>query len=69
MTDNDVDKVYNLYGDYKDVIEKVKVVTIPEVKDKGYSLAINNYIERKEQEITPPAEVRKQYFDALEKND
>ena len=67
MTDNDVDKVYNLYGDYKDVIEKVKVVTIPEVKDKGYSLAINNYIERKEQEITPPAEVRKQYFDALEK--
>ncbi len=67
MTDNDVDKVYNLYGDYKDVIEKVKVVTIPEIKDKGYSLAINNYIERKEQEITPPAEVRKQYFDALEK--
>lgn len=67
MTDNDVDKVYNLYDDYKDVIEKVKVVTIPEVKDKGYSLAINNYIERKEQEITPPAEIRKQYFDALEK--
>lgn len=67
MTDNDVDKVYNLYDDYKDVIEKVKVVTILEVKDKGYSLAINNYIERKEQEITPPAEIRKQYFDALEK--
>lgn len=67
MTDNDVEKVYNLYDDYKDVIEKVKVVTIPEVKDKGYSLAINNYIERKEQEITPPAEIRKQYFDALEK--
>ena len=67
MTDNDVDKVYNLYDDYKDVIEKVKVVTIPEVKDKGYSLAINNYIERKEQEITPPAEIRNQYFDALEK--
>lgn len=67
MTDNDVDKVYNLYEDYKDVIEKVKVVTISEVKDKGYSLAINNYIERKEQEITPPAEIRKQYFDALEK--
>ncbi len=67
MTDNDVEKVYNLYDDYKDVIEKVKVVTIPEVKDKGYSLAINNYIERKEQEITPPTEIRKQYFDALEK--
>jgi type I restriction enzyme M protein len=67
MTDNDIEKVYNLYDDYKDVIEKVKVVTIPEVKDKGYSLAINNYIERKEQEITPPAEIRKQYFDALEK--
>ena len=67
MTDSDVDKIYNLYDDYKDVIEKVKVVKIPEVKEKDYSLAINNYIERKEQEIIPPAEVRKQYLDAFEK--
>lgn len=49
------------------MIEKVKIVTIPEIKEKDYSLAINNYIEKKEQEIVPPAEIRRQYFEAFEK--
>jgi type I restriction enzyme M protein len=44
----------------------VKVVTIPDVREKDYTLAINNYIEKKEQEIIPPAEVRRQYFEALD---
>lgn len=66
MTDDDVSKVFKFYTDYKDVIEKVKVVTIPEVREKNYTLAINNYIEKKEQEIAPPAEVRRQYFEAFD---
>ena len=66
MTDDDVSKVFKFYTDYKDVIEKVKVVTIPEVREKNYTLAINNYIEKKEQEIVPPAEVRRQYFEAFD---
>ena len=41
-------------------------MTIPEIKEKDYSLAINNYIEKKEQENVPPAEIRRQYFEALE---
>lgn len=66
MTDDDISKVFKLYTDYKDVIEKVKVVTIPDVREKDYTLAINNYIEKKEQEIIPPAEVRRQYFEAFD---
>jgi len=66
MTDDDVSKVFKFYTDYKDVIEKVKVVTIPEVREKNYTLAINNYIEKKEQEIVPPAEIRRQYFEAFD---
>ncbi|WP_431810739.1 N-6 DNA methylase [Lysinibacillus capsici] len=62
MTEDDINKVYKLYTDYEDVIDKVKVVTIPDVRKKDYTLAINNYIEKKAQEIVPPAEVRKQYF-------
>lgn len=66
MTDDDISKVFKLYSDYKDVIGKVKIVNISDVKEKGYTLAVNNYIEKKEQEIIPPAEVRRQYFEAFD---
>lgn len=66
MTEDDIDKVYQLYAGYEDVIEKVKIVTIDDIKQKDYTLAINNYIEKKEQETVPPAEVRRQYFEAYE---
>lgn len=66
MVDDDISKVFKFYNDYKDVIEKVKVVTIDDVREKDYTLAINNYIEKKEQEIIHPAEVRRQYFEAFD---
>lgn len=66
MTEDDIMKVFKLYTDYKDVIEKVKVVTIPDVREKDYTLAINNYIDLKEQEMVSPAEVRRQYFEAFD---
>lgn len=66
MTDDDVNKVFEFYTDYKDVIEKVKVVTIPDVREKDYNLSINNYVEKRKQEIVPPAEVRRQYFEAFD---
>ena len=64
MTENDIQTVYNYYTAYEDVIEKVKIVSIADVREKDYSLAINNYIEKKEQETVPPEEIRKQYFEA-----
>lgn len=66
MTENDINKVFALYKDYEDVIEKVKIVTIPQIKEKDYSLAINNYIDKKEQETVSPAEVRRKYFEAYD---
>ena len=39
---------------------------IADIREKGYTLAINNYIEKKEQETVPPEEVRRQYFEAYE---
>lgn len=65
MSDTDVEEIFNLYTDYQDVVEKSKVVTLEEIINKEYSLAINNYVEKKKQEVTPPEEVRKQYFEAL----
>ena len=66
MTEDDIRRVYALYAAYEDVIERVKVVTIAGIRERGYTLAINNYIEKKEQETIPPEEVRRQYFEAFE---
>ena len=48
------------------MIEKAKVITLDDIRGKDYTLAVNNYIEKKEQEVISPSEVRKQYFEALE---
>ncbi|OES45424.1 DNA methylase [Domibacillus iocasae] len=66
MTEDDINKVYKLYADYENVMDKVKVITIPDARKKDYNLAINNYLEKKAQEIVPPAEVRRQYFEAFD---
>lgn len=66
MSEEDIQKVFKLYTNYEDVIERCKVVTLDDIRAKDYTLAINNYIEKKEQETVPPEEVRRQYFEALD---
>ena len=66
MTEADIQTVFDYYTAYEDVIEKVKIVTIADIREKDYSLAINNYIEKKEQETVPPKEIRRQYFEAYD---
>ena len=41
-----------------------KVITIKDAKENDYSLALNNYIEKKKTETATPEVVKKQYFDA-----
>ena len=64
MTEDNIQTVFDYYKAYVDVIEKVKIVTIADIRAKDYSLAINNYIDKKEQEMIPPEEVRRKYFEA-----
>lgn len=66
MSDADVETVFNLYTNYADVIEKSKIVTLEEIAEKDYTLAVNSYIEKAVQETIDPAEVRRQYFAAVE---
>lgn len=65
MTEEDIAKVYELYLAYEDVIEKSKIVSLDDVREKDYTLAVNHYIEKKMQEVVPSEEVRRQYFEAL----
>lgn len=65
MSEDDIQKVFNLYSNYKDVLEYVKVVDIEEIRDKDYTLSVNTYIDKHEQEVVDPVVVRQKYFDAL----
>lgn len=62
MSEDDIAEVYKLYTDYQDVIERCKIVTLKDIKEKGYTLSTNIYIEKKPVPITPPSVVRDHYF-------
>lgn len=66
MEEKDINEVFKLYQDYKDVIEKCKIVSIADLDAAGNTLAVNTYIEKKKQEVVAPEIVRVQYFEALE---
>ena len=66
MEEKDINEVFKLYQDYKDVIEKCKIVSISDLDAEGNTLAVNTYIEKKKQEVVAPEIVRAQYFEALE---
>ena len=65
MADDDIQQVCDLYADYKDVIEKCKIVTLDDIKAKDYTLSVNSYIEKKQQETIDPAVVKKEFLEAL----
>ena len=67
MTEEDVQKVFDLYSDYQDVIDYAKVVTLEDIENADYTLAVNAYIERTKKEIVSPEEIRKQYFETIER--
>ena len=66
MSEDDIQLVFNLYSNYKDEIEKVKIVSLDEIRDKEYSLSINTYIEKKDQEVVSPEVVRQSFLGALQ---
>lgn len=66
MEEKDINEVFRLYQEYKDVIEKCKIVSIADLDAAGNTLAVNTYIEKKKQEVVAPEIVRAQYFEALE---
>ena len=65
MTEEDVETAYSLYTGYADVIDKAKVVTIEDIAAKDYTLSVNTYIEKTQQEVVDPATIRQKYYDAV----
>jgi len=65
MTEQNIEEAYKLCADYVDVLEKVKIATIEDIRSKGYSLSVSGYIEKNVRETISPAEVREQFYKAL----
>ena len=66
LSDADVDTIYQLYADYADVEERSKVVTMRELEEHDWSLAVNSYITRKQESMRPYAEVKQEFLDAFD---
>ena len=66
MTEEDISRVYKLWQDYKNVIDYCAVVDLETIQEKGYTLSVNTYIEKTQAAAISPAEVRRNFMDALE---
>lgn len=65
MTEADIDKVYSLWTDYKDVVDRCAVVDLNTIREKDYTLSVNTYIEKSPAPPIDPAKVRREFMDAL----
>lgn len=66
MSEEDIARVYQLWLDYRSVIDYCAIVDLETIREKGYTLSVNTYIEKTQALTVSPAEVRKKFFEALE---
>lgn len=66
LEQKDIDRIYQLYIDYKNVEDFSKVVTLSEIEEKGFDLSPNKYVDYHKEEIRPYEEVKQEFFAALE---
>ncbi len=65
LSDDDVDTIYKLYADYADVEERAKVVTMRDIEEKDFTLAVNSYIVKKAVSARPYSEVKAEFLTAF----
>ena len=64
MDESDIERVYNFFADFDDVIDFAKVVSEEDIAEKGYTLAVNTYIEKTPPKPIDPKEVKVNYLNA-----
>ena len=66
ISEGNADELFGLYEAYEDVIERCRVVTLPEIKEQGFALQVGNYVERRREEAEPPERVRARFLDLMD---
>ena len=67
MTESDVQKVYDLWLGYKDVIDKCAIVDMDRLRENKFTLAVNSYIEKSPAPPIDPKKVRSDFMAALQR--
>ena len=65
LSDANVEQLYRLYRDFKDVEDFAKVVTIDDIAAKGYDLSVNKYVNYHVEAARSYAEVKRDFDAAL----
>ena len=65
ISEENAQEMLSLYHSYEPVVEKCAIATLDDIEREGYVLSANNYVERRREEIEPPAETRKRFYDLL----
>lgn len=65
MTEDNINDVYKLCSDYKDVINRAKILTTDDIRAKDHTLSVSVYIEKEAKEPVSPAAVRADFSEAL----
>ncbi len=66
LSDADVDRIYELYKNYEDVEDFVKVVTLDEIANKEYNLSPNRFIDYHKEDVRPYNEVLAEFKAAIQ---
>lgn len=66
LSDENVDDINNLYANFEDVEEKVKIVALDDIKEKDYTLSVNRYVEKKQAESISLDEAKKNFYASME---
>ena len=66
ITEADTDEVYQLWTDYKNVMDRCAIVDLDTIREKGYTLSVNTYIEKSPAPPINPKKVRREFMAALQ---
>jgi len=64
MTQDDIDNIFDVYQKYSDEVEISKIVSIDDIKANDFTLALNNYIEKKTIEVETLEESKIKYLES-----
>ena len=67
MTESDVQKVYDLWLGYQDVVDKCAIVDMDRLRENKFTLAVNSYIEKSPAPPIDPKKVRSDFMAALQR--
>ena len=65
MTEADTDKVFRLWENYENVMDKCAIADLETIRSKDYTLSVNTYIEKTPTPPIDPKKIRAEFYAAL----